>query len=279
MRSAGNFNSEWGYLAPAPSLMRTVRVVLVATAIGATAGAAVVLSLIDRPSTEHERTASIAAHAIVTSVQAAPATAVSPSNPATAALAPPVSAKTLAVPPSASTAQAQSPVPDVSRVKAAIAAASVPPASVTPAPVTPQVAMRPPEVSTPPAGTTSQATSPAAPQAALSLPLPSVPLQASVAINPAASDNSVAGDASAARPPKPASGYASLSDTPPATEAVPVETQDQALIPPQTVPPVKKQKPHAAYASNARYQPTPSIGTVLRRLFSPHTGTSYYPNR
>ncbi len=73
MRSAGNFNSEWGYLAPAPSFMRTVRVVLVATAIGATAGAAVVLSLIDRPTTaEHDRTASITAHAIVTSAQAAP---------------------------------------------------------------------------------------------------------------------------------------------------------------------------------------------------------------
>ncbi len=68
MRSAGNFNSEWGYLAPAPSFMRTVRVVLVATAIGATAGAAVVLSLIDRPSVDHDGTASIAAHAIVTSL-------------------------------------------------------------------------------------------------------------------------------------------------------------------------------------------------------------------
>ena len=75
MRSAGNFNSEWGYLAPAPSFMRTARVVLVATAIGATAGAAVVLSLIDRPAGERDKTASIAAHAIVTSVQAAPAMA------------------------------------------------------------------------------------------------------------------------------------------------------------------------------------------------------------
>ena len=75
MRSAGNFNSEWGYLAPAPSFMRTARVVLVATAIGATAGAAVVLSLIDRPAGERDKTASITAHAIVTSVQAAPAMA------------------------------------------------------------------------------------------------------------------------------------------------------------------------------------------------------------
>ncbi len=45
MRSAGNFSPEWGYLAPAPSFMRTARIVVVATAIGATAGAGVVLSL------------------------------------------------------------------------------------------------------------------------------------------------------------------------------------------------------------------------------------------
>ena len=90
MRSAGNFNSEWGYLAPAPSFMRTARVVLVATAIGATAGAAVVLSLIDRPAAERDKTASITAHAIVTSAQAAPATAIPAPSSATAALAAPV---------------------------------------------------------------------------------------------------------------------------------------------------------------------------------------------
>src|SRR5580698_3608602 len=70
MRSAGNFNPEWGYLAPAPSFMRTARVVLVATAIGATAGAVVVLSLVDHPPTETGKT-SVAAHALVTSVEAA----------------------------------------------------------------------------------------------------------------------------------------------------------------------------------------------------------------
>jgi ribonuclease E len=48
MRFAGNFHPEWGYLAPAPNFMRTARVVAVATAIGATAGAAVVLSLAER---------------------------------------------------------------------------------------------------------------------------------------------------------------------------------------------------------------------------------------
>jgi hypothetical protein len=79
--------------------------------------------------------------------------------------------------------------------------------------------------------------------------------------------------------PKPAPGFASLSDVPPATEAAPAEPADQALIPPQTVPPVKKSKQHAAYASSGKYQPTPGLGTVLRRLFSTHNGTSYYPNR
>ncbi|HEX4408591.1 MAG TPA: hypothetical protein VH206_07455 [Xanthobacteraceae bacterium] len=81
MRSAGNFSPDWGYLAPAPSLMRTARVVVVATAIGATAGAGVVLSLIDHPTVEAEKTP-FAARAIVTSAQAAPVVAVTPAVPA-----------------------------------------------------------------------------------------------------------------------------------------------------------------------------------------------------
>jgi hypothetical protein len=85
MRSTGNFNPEWGYLAPAPSFMRTARIVLVATAVGATAGAGVVLSLVDHPVADGEQTA-IATHAIViTSVQAATApTASATTAPATA---------------------------------------------------------------------------------------------------------------------------------------------------------------------------------------------------
>jgi hypothetical protein len=69
MRSAGNFHPEWGYLAPAPSFMRTARIVLVATAIGATAGAAVIISLVQRPAADAANM-SIAAHALVTSVTA-----------------------------------------------------------------------------------------------------------------------------------------------------------------------------------------------------------------
>jgi hypothetical protein len=62
MRSGGNFSPEWGYLAPARSFLH---VVVVATAVGATAGAAVVLSLIDHPTAEVSTTTA-AVHAIVT---------------------------------------------------------------------------------------------------------------------------------------------------------------------------------------------------------------------
>ena len=44
MRYDRNFNPEWGYVAPAPSVMRTARLIVVAAIIGATAGAAMVFS-------------------------------------------------------------------------------------------------------------------------------------------------------------------------------------------------------------------------------------------
>lgn len=62
MRFADNFNPEWGYLAPAPSFLRTARVALVAAAIGATSGAGVVFSLMDRPAADES---SIAARTLV----------------------------------------------------------------------------------------------------------------------------------------------------------------------------------------------------------------------
>lgn len=69
MRFAGNFNPEWGYLAPAPGFIRTVRIAAVATAVGATAGAAVVLSLVDRPAAEQ----SVAARTLARPADFAPA--------------------------------------------------------------------------------------------------------------------------------------------------------------------------------------------------------------
>src|SRR6185312_11420852 len=81
MRSAGNFHPEWGYLAPRPSFVRTLRIALVATAIGATAGAAVVVSLVARPAS---RTAdsSIAAHALVSGVPVVNSAAAAPAHTA-----------------------------------------------------------------------------------------------------------------------------------------------------------------------------------------------------
>jgi hypothetical protein len=70
MRLAGNSHPEWGYLAPAPSFLRTARNVIVATAIGASAGAAVVFSLVDRP--DSGASVSVAARTL------APAETVSP---------------------------------------------------------------------------------------------------------------------------------------------------------------------------------------------------------
>jgi hypothetical protein len=83
MRSAGNFHPQWGYLAPAPSFLRSARVVIVATAVGATAGAAVVVSLLQQPGADADN--SLAAHALVTS---APVAATAPPVSAPAAAAP-----------------------------------------------------------------------------------------------------------------------------------------------------------------------------------------------
>jgi hypothetical protein len=58
---ACNVNPEWGYVAPAPSVMRTARLVAIAAIIGASAGAATVFSLLDRPVAE----GSVAARTLV----------------------------------------------------------------------------------------------------------------------------------------------------------------------------------------------------------------------
>ena len=61
MRYNRNLNSEWGYVAPAPSLVRTARLIAIAAIIGATAGAVTVFSLLDRPVAEE----SVAARTLV----------------------------------------------------------------------------------------------------------------------------------------------------------------------------------------------------------------------
>jgi hypothetical protein len=62
MRFADGFNPEWGYVAPPPSFLRTARLVIVAAAVGATAGGAVVFSLVERPVAEET---SVAARTLV----------------------------------------------------------------------------------------------------------------------------------------------------------------------------------------------------------------------
>jgi len=71
MRYDRNFHPEWGYVAAAPSVMRTVRLIAVAAIIGATAGAATVFSLLDRPVAEE----SVAARTLVAPDPRRPVTA------------------------------------------------------------------------------------------------------------------------------------------------------------------------------------------------------------
>jgi hypothetical protein len=85
---AGSSHPEWGYLAPGPSFVRTARVALVACAVGATAGAGVVASLIDRPPE-----GSVAARTLVQPIEASAPTpartheaAFAPSQPQRAVL-------------------------------------------------------------------------------------------------------------------------------------------------------------------------------------------------
>jgi hypothetical protein len=71
MRYDRNFHPEWGYVAAAPGVMRTVRLIAVAAIIGAMASAATVFSLLDRPVAEQ----SVAARTLVTPAPERPLTA------------------------------------------------------------------------------------------------------------------------------------------------------------------------------------------------------------
>jgi hypothetical protein len=48
MRQARHLHPEWGFLAPHPSFSRTLRIFVIASIVGATAGSGVILSLADR---------------------------------------------------------------------------------------------------------------------------------------------------------------------------------------------------------------------------------------
>ena len=66
MRHAKNLHPEWGYVPAANRFSRTISIFLVATAIGATAGGGVVLSLVDVPTGQ----ASVRAHTLAAPAQA-----------------------------------------------------------------------------------------------------------------------------------------------------------------------------------------------------------------
>jgi hypothetical protein len=132
MRSAGNFHPEWGYLAPAPSFVRTLRIALVATAIGATAGAAVVVSLMAHPAS---RTAdsSIATHALVTAVPAVNSAAAAVAPAAVQSAAVPAPAAIVPAPPAAATPQPASASGEIAGASAHLGSAA-PPQQIASAP-------------------------------------------------------------------------------------------------------------------------------------------------
>jgi hypothetical protein len=72
----GEFHPEWGYLAPVPSFVHRARVVLVATAVGATVGAGVVFSRVSHTATE----TSVAARTLVGPVGATSARGTTPAQ-------------------------------------------------------------------------------------------------------------------------------------------------------------------------------------------------------
>jgi hypothetical protein len=67
MRYNTSFHPEWGYLAPASSFIRSVRMVFIATAVGAAVGAGVGFSWIG-----HGAESSVAARTLVRPMKAAP---------------------------------------------------------------------------------------------------------------------------------------------------------------------------------------------------------------
>jgi hypothetical protein len=234
MRSAGNFSPEWGYLAPAPSFMRTARVVIVATAIGATAGAGVVLSLVDRSATVEADMTPLAAHAIVTSVQAAPVAAITPIAPAS-----------IAPTPAATKPATPAPVAVVAPPNVAsppTVTTSTPIVAPTPAPVTPRI----------------QAEAPTIQQ-----PTPMTP-PAVVGTSAATINNDVASAPTA--PAYPASGVAALSDPPTAADKPVSDNPNLAIATPEPVTVTPQPKKKAAVPTKQQ-----NFGTMLQHLFSSNT--------
>jgi hypothetical protein len=251
MPFGGNFHPEWGALAPAPSFMRTARIVAVATAIGATAGAGVVLSLAGSsgvlgPQTSAEATSDkpfVIVHSLVQPAEAAPVAAL------------PIPSPVVATAPVNVPAVAPAPV----NTAAVPAAASAP-------------VNMPAVVSATPASTAAQLPSNAP---SIASALSSTGVQAST---PVPSDSHTA-----STPAVPAS-VAALAEIPAATEASPVPAVDVATFTPDQTGAQKigSKKPQAHPQAAAVTLQTPpkkrpeerGLGPLLRHLFSARAGST-----
>lgn len=267
MRSAGNFSPEWGYLAPAPSFARTARVVLVATAIGATAGAGVVLTLVDR-SPEPGRT-SVAARAIVTSAhETATPIASQMSAPPTVPAAAPVVAPLMA--PASQPANSPLAPSDV----------AIQSPNHAPVPVS-QTGDRPAAAPSTEANASAQAPAPVTPSEnpALANARETGATETSATPTNATSTNAAVAnvtDKGATQPnsepadaaPRSAAGVAALSEP---SAAGPANTTDGQE--PETAQ--KKAKHHIA-SDRPRF---PGFGTLFRRFFVAHAARPNYLNR
>jgi hypothetical protein len=239
MRSGGNFNPEWGYLAPAPSFMRTARIVVVATAIGATAGAGVVLTLAGSGNNPGAQAETVKSLVVVRSL-------VQPAEAATAATG----------------------------VSAAATAAAVATPPVTPQPVqasaqSPQTNARPKVglALPPPAAQLSAPASSESRAASTSVTPSSV---AALAEIPPVTDASAAPSTSQLLSTPDQTGAAKSGSNSPASGSVsqaPAAQGQQGARPQQ-----------AAIASAKKKPEEHGLGPLLRNLFSARAGNSYYPN-
>ena len=261
MRFAGNFSSEWGYLAPAPRFARTARIVLVATAIGATAGAGVVLSLIDR--SPAPQLTSVAARAIVTSVHEAAAPAASEVSAAPIA---PVTAPVTGPAASPASPPESAPVAPSEVATQSTNHALVPPSQPAAAPseanasaevpTQTQLPVTPAENAAPTRARETSATSANAAET-------SVP-----ETGPTTGANSESANAA----PHPAAGVAALAE--PSAAGTTVDAADAGASA-EGPAPQKKAKHHVGNEEAA----FPGLGTFFRRFFVAHAVRPNYSNR
>jgi hypothetical protein len=243
MRFAGNFHPEWGYLAPAPDFMRTARIVVVATAIGATAGAGVVLSLAGRPAPGPVADAGKALVVVHSLVQ--PAEAAAPAAPA----ASPAIVTTPATVPAAAPAQVQAMTQTNVQpgVQANVQASAQPSSERLPAapPTTAQAVA-------PAASDSSTTSTPAAPASVAALA--EIPPATEASPTQATDDVTVVPDQAAVQKNATKKHRATDHDA-------------------QRGPQANVGGPKKNLASDDR-----GFGSLLHNLFSAHAGTSYYRN-